>query len=374
MSETFIDYFSELEDPRIERCKKHELLDILFLSICAVLAGADGWEDIESFGRLKLPWLQKFLLFGNGIPKHDTIARVISRLEPEGFQRSFTQWIQRVADLTAGEVVAIDGKTARGSFKTRHRRHALHLVSAWASGNGVVLGQLRTQQKSNEVRAIPKLLEVLELKGCIVTIDAMGCQSAIAEKIVKKGAHYVLAAKANQGSLYESIKDYFAAARQAGFQATTHSYHEQTDQGHDRIEVRRCWQFTDVGYLEGQARWPRLASFAVVEAERHLHDKVTCEQRCYISSLALDAKRLAEAVRSHWAIENSLHWVLDVSFNEDSSRIRRGHAAENLAVLRRLALNLIKRDTSRQDSLKKKRKLAGWDDDFRETLLFGAST
>ena len=276
--------------------------------------------------------------------------------------------------MTAGEVVAIDGKTARGSFKTRHRRHALHLVSAWASGNGVVWGQLRTQHKSNEVRAIPKLLEVLELKGCIVTIDAMGCQSAIAEKIVNKDAHYVLAVKANQGALYESIKDYFQAARQADFQGTSPAYYEQADQGHDRIEVRRCWQFRDVGYLQGHIRWAKLASFVVVEAERHLHDKVTCEQRYYITSLGLDAKRLAQAVRSHWTIENSLHWVLDVSFNEDRSRIRRGHAAENLAVLRRLALNLIKRDTSRSDSLKKKRKLAGWDDDFRETLLFGAST
>jgi len=373
MDASFLVHFADLQDPRIERCKRHALLDILFLAVSAVLAGAEGWEDIEEFGHTKLDWLRQFVPFANGIPRHDTVARVLSRLNPEALQSCFIEWMQAVAQVTAGAVVAIDGKTLRRSFDTASRQSALHMVSAWASGNGVVLGQLRTAAKSNEITAIPALLNLLHLRGCIVTIDAMGCQRDIAAAITAQKADYVLAVKANQSALHEETVDFFTQARACGFRGVRHAFAEHTDAGHGRVEVRRYWQCGQVEHLSQRALWSGVKSFALVECERHVNGTVSTEQRYYISSLAVDVEQLARAVRGHWGIENSLHWVLDMTFREDESRIRRGHAAENISTLRRLALNLLKRETSHAGSQRKKRRRSGWDDAYREKVLFGHS-
>ena len=371
MTPSFFDHFSELPDPRIERCRQHELLDIVFLSVCAVLSGADGWEAIEEFGEAKLAWLRRYVPFTNGIPRHDTIARVMSRLDPEALQRSFIGWMQAVVQVTAGEVIAIDGKTLRRSFDTATRKAALHMVSAWGCANGVVLGQLRTSEKSNEITAIPSLLELLDVRGCIVTIDAMGCQRAIAEQIRAKRGHYVLAVKENQRALLEDIRDYFEADAKNGYGGLKVAYLEETDSGHGRIEVRRCWQSADLRWMPATRAWAGAKSVARVESERHIGERVTREVRYYISSLGLEPGQLLGAVRSHWSIENRLHWVLDMTFREDYSRVRRGHAAQNLTVLRRMALNICRRDQSGKSNPSKIRR-ASWNDDFREQLLLGA--
>jgi len=371
MGAAFLEHFSGIKDPRIERCKRHGLLDILFLSVSAVLAGAEGWEAIEEFGHLKLGWLRRYVPLANGIPRHDTIARVISRLNPEGLQKCFLGWMQAVVEGTEGQVVAVDGKTLRRSFDRGSRKGALHLVSAWASRNGVVMGQVKTEEKSNEITAIPALLALLELKGGIVTLDAMGCQREIAEKIGEKQADYVLAVKQNQGVLHEEIAEFFELARRHDFKQVSYDSHEETDTGHGRVEVRRYWQSTDIGYLSRGGEWAGLKTIGMTESERHIGEKVTLERRYYISSLPLDAKAFGNAVRTHWAVENSLHWVLDVTFREDESRLRRGHAAENFGILRRLALNLLKQETSTAKSQRAKRRLSGWDDDYREKVLFG---
>jgi predicted transposase YbfD/YdcC len=371
MSASFLEHFSTLEDPRIERCKRHALLDILFLSVCAVLSGAEGWEAIEDYGHIKLEWLRKFVPLANGIPRHDTIARVLSRLAPEGLQHAFMVWMQAVSEVTAGEVVAIDGKTLRRSFDRASRKSALHMVSAWASGNGVVLGQIKTEDKSNEITAVPSLLNALELKGCIVTLDAMGCQRAIAQQIVEKKADYVLTVKANQGVLHEDIVDFFETARALDFAHCAHEFHEDVEAGHGRVEVRRYWQSTCLeGLRQGQA-WSGLKTLGMTESERHVGEKISVERRYYISSLPLNVKAFSGAVRQHWGIENSLHWVLDVTYREDESRIRRGHGAENLSTLRRLTLNLLKQETTAKTSQKQKRQRAGWDDTYRQKVLFG---
>ena len=329
MTPSFFEHFAELPDPRIERCRQHELLDIVFLSVCAVLSGADGWEAIEEFGEAKLAWLRRYVPLANGIPRHDTIARVMSRLDPEALQRCFIGWMQAVVQATTGEVVAIDGKTLRRSFDSATRKAALHMVSAWGCANGVVLGQVRTAEKSNEITAIPALLELLDVRGCIVTIDAMGCQRDIAAQIRRQRGHYVLAVKANQGALLEELQDYFETDAPNGYRGLKAAYHEETDSGHGRIEVRRCWQSADLRWMPATRAWAGAKSVARVESERHVGGRMTREVRYYLSSLDLDPARLMDAVRSHWAIENRLHWVLDMTFREDYSRVRRGHAAEN---------------------------------------------
>lgn len=363
---SFFEHFADLPDPRIERCKRHELLDIVFLAVCGVMAGADGWESIEEFGHAKLDWLRRFVPLANGVPRHDTVARVMSRLNPDALQRCFLGWVQAVAQQTAGDVVAIDGKTLRRSFDRASRKQALHMVSAWSCANGLVLGQQRTEEKSNEIKAIPALLELLSVRGCIVTIDAMGCQKAIAEQIRKQRGDYVLAVKGNQPELQNDVRDAFELGRRASTPADV----EEIDSGHGRIEVRRCWQL-DVKQAPAAKQWPGAKSVAKVVCERHIGERVTTETRYYISSLSKQPERLLAAVRSHWAIENKLHWVLDVTFREDESRIRRGDAAENMTVLRRLALNICKR-TNTGHSNRMKLRISGWDDSFRERMLLGA--
>lgn len=371
MGASIIEHFGKLRDPRIERHKKHRLEDIIVLSICAVLSGAEGWEAIRQYGQAKLAWLRQFIPLAHGIPADDTIARVISRLSAKGLQECFVSWVTAVSEATEGSVVAIDGKTVRRSFDRSRGKRAIHMVSAWGSANGLVLGQLKTEEKSNEITAIPKLLEMLEIKGCIVTIDAMGCQKEIAKQVIEQGGDYLLAVKGNQGTLEEAVVDFFETAQAADFQGAPVDYHQDIDSGHGRIEVRRCWTSSDLSTLSHPEQWVGLTSIAMIESERHIGEQQSLERRYYITSLQSDAKQIAHAARGHWGVENTLHWTLDVTFREDECRIRRGEAAENLCTLRHFVLNLLKQETTSKKSIKQKRLLAAWDDDYRAKVLFG---
>jgi predicted transposase YbfD/YdcC len=385
---SIFEHFGNLTDPRIDRNQDHKLLDIVGLSICGVICGADGWTEIEEFGKSKEPWLRSFLELPNGIPSHDTIGRVFARLLPGEFQHSFQRWIQAIGERTEGQIISIDGKTLRRSYDRSREKAAIHMVSAWASENHLLLGQVKTREKSNEITAIPSLLEVLAINGCIVTLDAMGCQTDIARQIVEQGADYVLALKGNHGTVHEKVVTFFDhlhegdqapqpvvpdkgdQAPQPVVQDEQISTFETVDGDHGRIEIRRYCQVSDLRWLEERSQWKGLQSVGMVEAERHIGETVSVERRYYLSSLALNAPQFAEAVRGHWSIENTVHWSLDVSFREDDCRIRTGYAPENFAVLRHIALNLLKQDTRCKRGMKTKRLKAGWDHDYLAHVLF----
>lgn len=368
----FFEYFSVLPDPRIDRTKRHLLIDILFIAICTIICGGEGFTDMEAFGKAKKDWLEKFLELPAGIPSHDTFRAVISRIDPSGFADCFTRWTAAIHEMTQGEVIALDGKTIRHSFDTATDQSALHIVSAWASGAGVALGQVRVDEKSNEITAIPKLLELLEIKGCIVTIDAMGCQKEIARKVIERGGDYVLGLKGNQTKLHEDVKWFFEEIERGGFGDLEHRCYESVEKDHGRIETRRCWmvEADAIEWLGEQGHeWAGLKSLAAIESQRRTGGKVTSEIRYFISSLSGSAEQLALAARGHWGIENSLHWVLDVTMNEDRSRIRKDHAPENLSILRKIAINSIKRETSTKSSVRVRIKKAGWDNSYLEKIL-----
>jgi predicted transposase YbfD/YdcC len=356
-------YFAELRDPRVERTREHLLEEILLITIAAILSGANGWNEIEDYAQSKIEWFKSFLTLPGGIPSHDTFNRVFSALDPEELEKGFVAWVSSIAKLTAGEVVAIDGKALRGTSGPG-KRAIVHLVSAWANTNSLVLAQRRVDEKSNEITAIPKLLDALELSGTVVTIDAMGCQRSIAEKIVGKKADYILAVKENQGHLLEEIKDSFQmlAADAAA---------EEIDCGHGRIEQRTCSVIADLSLVEKAAEWASLQGLVRIEAERYhkATGKTERETRYYITSLQPDAARLNRSIRQHWGIENKLHWVLDVGFGEDLDRKRAGHAAQNFSLLNRIALNLLKQDKSSKRGIHGKRLKAGWDNTYLLHLL-----
>ena len=367
-SEDLLTHLSVIRDPRIDRNKKHDLTEMLLVAVCAAISGAEGWADIVEFAEAKEEWLRRFVRLENGIPVDDTFARVLSRIAPHALQACLVKWTQTLCERGAGEVIAIDGKTVRRSHDRRHSRGPLHLVRAWATEAGLALGQVATEVKSNEIAAIPVLLGYLELKGAIITIDAMGCQRSIAAQIVEQGGDYVLAVKGNQANLHESIVDFFDTAGANHFRDVRHTYYEQTDAGHGRVEVRRCWASEHLEGLAHCEQWSGLRSIAMVEGERHIGGKISIERRYFISSLAARAEPIARAVRAHWQVENGCHWVLDMTFGEDDSRIRRGDGAENFSTLRHFALNLLKQHAPKL-SVRKKRIRAGFSDLFREQLL-----
>ena len=361
--------FSEIEDPRIERTKHHLLVDVLCLAVLAVIAGAEGWEEIEEFGQQKLPWLKKFLRLPGGVPSHDTISRVFRQLKPAEFQQGFSRWIESLSADLGLRQVAIDGKTLRRSHDRVAMKSALHAVCAWSVENHLVLGQQATDEKSNEITAIPKLLELLALGGAIVTIDALGCQKEIAAQIVKGGGDYVLAVKGNQPKLHAALQEHFDRLHETDFADATCRRRTTREKAHGRREDRYYYQSPAADALGELAdAWAGLVSVGQVIAITRRDGKETSEVRYHISSLTPGVKRFAQAVRGHWTIENSLHWVLDVVFDEDRSRIRKDHGPDNFALLRRFAISLIKQDTT-PGSVRRKRKRAAWNNDALQDIV-----
>jgi predicted transposase YbfD/YdcC len=363
--------FGDLPDPRVQGRCDHALVDIILIAVCAVLCGAESWSEVEEFGQAKEAWLKQYLDLPAGIPSHDTFSRVFRLLDAAEFQRRFMAWVEQHFHIPRGQVIAVDGKTARGSRDRFRDQEAIHLVSAWASETGVLLGQRKIDEKSNEITAVPELLNLLFIKGCIVTVDALNCQKDIARAVIEREAEYVFALKANHPQLHQDVIDWFAWARQREFRDVRHDFHQTVNKGHGRLEIRRCWAIHDPLALESMGHydgWVGLRTVVMVERERHFADAVQTETVYYLSSLSPDAKRILAATRAHWSVENTFHWTMDVGFGEDASRVRLDEAPENLAVIRHVALNLLKRHPAKL-SLKRKRFRAALDDTFLLELL-----
>jgi predicted transposase YbfD/YdcC len=371
--------FMDLADPRLKRRRAHELVDIMVISICCLLCGGSGFNDMEDFGKAKEPWFKTFLDLPNGIPSHDTFNRVYQAMNPQGFLDCFLRWTQSVRKAVSGEIVAIDGKALR---RAKNRGEAMkYIVNAWAKTNGLVLGQVKVADKSNEITAVPELLRALDLAGCIVTIDAMGCQKKIAKEIKEADAEYVLALKGNHETVHEEVKAFLddaivQAEKNKGKkkkvdqeEAKKLDFTQSVQKDHGRHEIRRCWQSEDLAWFADIKEWEGLRSVGAVELEKTQNGQTTIERRYFISSLGLGAAKFACAVRDHWGVENQLHWVLDVTFGEDQSRVRTGHAAENLSTLRRLAMNLLKKDSTKKRGIKAKQLNAAWDISYLSHLL-----
>lgn len=364
---SIIQHFSGIEDPRIARHKKHRLSDIFFIAICATICGADNWVAIETFGQAKKDWFTQLLNLEHGIPSHDTFGNVFAAIDTQKFSEAFSRWVADLAQLTQGQVIAIDGKCLRGSIDRASGKAAIYMVSAWAHQNQLVLGQQKVDDKSNEITAIPKLLLQLDIAGAVITMDAMGCQTKIAAQIIQQGADYVLSLKGNQGELHDDVKTFFNSSLAPTIGNISY------DGEHGRIETRTIRATADIQWLqERHSQWVGLNSIIAVTAKRELKNKTEEETRYFISSLdARDPKKLGHIVRAHWGVENNLHWVLDQAFDEDSHRARAGHSAANMAVMRHIALNLIKTEKTAKVGVKTKRLKAGWDNDYLLKILLG---
>lgn len=364
-------HFAEIEDKRDPKLIEHKLLEMVFVAICAVICGAENWVDVVNWGQVRLNWLRKFIKLENGVASHDTFRRVFLAIEPEQFQNSFQKWIETVFVLSQGGVIAIDGKQLRGSRRKAGSRAAICMVSAWSTANQLVLGQKKTEAKSNEISAIPELLRLLELQGSIVTIDAAGCQKENARIIIKQGADYILSLKENQEKLFDDVVFMFEGAQAKDFIGIDADYVKDVSAGHGRIETRHCWAIDDetvLAFLRGRKRWASLTSIAMVRSIRRIGDKVSSKDSYYISSLACDAKRILAAKRAHWQVENNLHWVLDVAFDEDHHQLT-GNGAANMSIMRQMALSLLKHETTAKGGIKAKRLKAGWSTDYLEKVL-----
>jgi len=356
---SIIHHFSSLKDPRRERHKKHLLSDIFFITLCATICGADNWVAIERFGKAKEQWFTEQLNLEHGIPSHDTLGDVFAVIDTEQFSECFSNWVADLSNLVEEDIIALDGKCLRRSIDKASNKAAIYMVSAWSQQNSLVLGQVKVDDKSNEITAIPKLLARLDIAGAVITIDAMGCQKKIAEQIIEKKGDYVLSLKGNHGLLHEDVTTYFGSplAPEAALQTV--------DGGHGRIETRTLRVCGEIDWLEEEHSWSGLKSILAVTAKREMGEKITEETRYFISSLSADnPDKLERAVRAHWSIENNLHWVLDVAFDEDSNRTRKGYSAANLAVTRHIALNLIKAEKTAKVGVKTKRLMAGWDNNY----------
>lgn len=366
---TLMDHFSKLTDPRIERTKEHKLIDIVTIALCGMLCGADNWVAMEMYANSKKEWLEQFLELPNGIPSHDTLARVIGRIDPKEFEQCFRDWLKEIAKLIPGEVISIDGKTLKHSDSKGIGKKAIHLVNAWANEQRLVLAQTKVNEKSNEITAIPELIEVLELSGCIVTIDAMGTQTQIARLINEKEADYCLALKGNHKHLHEAVVDLFTHAETRDWQEVEHSFHRTVEQGHGRTEIRRYWTMSAQELPFDIEQWVGLKSIGLVESVRKIGSETTTSRRYYLNSFESDAQIFAHAVRSHWGVENSLHWVLDVAFKEDDCPIHSDNAAENLAQLRKMSLNLLSQEKTAKVGVANKRLKAAWDNGYLAKVL-----
>ena len=365
-------YFGGVDDPRVDRTKRHKFIDILVIGICTVICGGDDYASMEAFGKAKEAWLRTILELPNGISSHDTFWRVFSALDAEQFQACFLEWMADISDLTGGEIIALDGKQLRRSHDKSKGKAAIHMVSAWATSNRLVLGQVKVDEKSNEIKAIPELLGRLDLQGYLVTIDAMGCQVDITDMILEKGGDYLFSLKGNQSNLHEDVVLLFDDLEESQYRAYTYDYAKTVDKDHGRIEVRHCWTISDptlLQHLRGADRFRALQTVIRVRSERYIGDEHSAEDRHFISSATARAADALNATRTHWQVENSLHWVLDIAFREDESRLRVGNGAQNFAVLRHLALNALKQETSVKLGIKNKRLKAGWDESYLLKVL-----
>lgn len=369
---TIATHFSEVEDPRTGPNTCHKFIDIMIISICAVICGADDYVAIADYGKAKESWFRQFLELPSGIPSHDTFWRVFGAIKPEQFQKAFLAWMSDVRKATSGEVIAIDGKRLRRSYDKDSDKAAIHMVSAWATTNRLVLGQKKVNDKSNEITAIPELLDCLDLNGCLVTIDAMGCQTQIADQIIAGGGDYLLSLKGNQGTLHEDVILLFDDLVESNYTAYEYGTARSVDKNHGRIEIRHCWTISDpdiIRCLRGADKWRDLTTVVKVQSERYIDGEHSVESRYFITSTQNAAATTLTNTRKHWQVENSLHWVLDIAFREDECRIRKDHGPQNFAVLRHIALNLLKQETTSKSGIKNRRLRAGWDNDYLLTVL-----
>ena len=366
---SLLDHFTNLTDPRIDRTKDHKLIDIIAIAICGMLCGADNWVAMEQYGHAKEEWLKQFLELPNGIPSHDTISRVFARLDPKEFEQCFRDWVKTIAQLVPGEIISIDGKTVKHSGSKTKNQKPIHVVNAWACEQRLVLNQTKVKNKSNEITAIPELIEVLELSGCLVTIDAMGTQTKIAQLIQERGADYCLALKGNHHYLHERVVHLFDQSEANDWSEVEHDFHRTINKGHGRMEIRRHWTIPVTELFFDEEKWLGLQSVGLIECVRKVGTETTTNKRYYLNSFSSDAQLLAHAVRSHWGVENNVHWLLDVAFREDDCPVHSDHAPENLSQLRKMALNLLSQEKTAKVGVANKRLKAAWNNQYLAKVL-----